>query len=397
MDLRDTREQADFREELRDWLGRSLPEGWDGPDRSLPDDSRERDRFLRAWQRGAYEAGYVAVTWPERYGGRGLDGSWQAIIDEELARARAPEFYDLVGLYISGPTIVQLGSEEQRLRYLPTILTGGEPWCQGFSEPNAGSDLAALQTRAVDAGDAWVVNGQKVWTTGAQIAKWCLLLARTERTGEKHDGITALIIDMESEGVEVRPLVQMTGDTEFNEMFFTDVRVPKGDVLGDVNGGWKVTIATLAHERANLGMAFQVLLDQQVGLLTELARRLADDGGRPVDHPRIRQKLARVHIAARVNRLTNYRAMTRMRKGEGPGLEGNLVKLYWSLQAQQVAQCATELLGLRANLSREDTRAVQDGAWEYLYLRARGRTIEAGTSEVLKNVLAERALGLPKG
>jgi alkylation response protein AidB-like acyl-CoA dehydrogenase len=295
---------------------------------------------------------------------------------------------------MAGPTIVAWGSDEQKSRYLAKLLSGEEVWCQGFSEPGSGSDLAGARTRAVLDGDEWVVNGQKVWSSWAHIADWCILVVRTDPDADKHRGLSYLLVDMHSPGVEVRPLKQITGDPEFNEIFFTDVRVPRESMLGQPGEGWNVAMTTLLHERGTLGFALTAALERQVRNLVRLARQRTADGNRPADDPVVRDRIAQQWIDLQALRFTNYRSLTTLAKTGVPGPEGSIAKLHWSETNQRLTKLALSLQGLAAQLDGES--AVWDGYWQYQQLRSRGNTIEAGTSEILRNIIAERVVGLPR-
>jgi alkylation response protein AidB-like acyl-CoA dehydrogenase len=387
MDFRDSPEEASFRAGLRAWLEANLPRGWrarpQGPGRTNEDVSRE-------WSRRLFEAGYAGLTWPKEYGGQGAPYTYQAIFLEEMARVEAPEHIGIIGLGMAGPTIIAHGSAEQKARYLPKILSGEEVWCQGFSEPEAGSDLASLRTRAERRGDVYVVNGQKVWSSFAHIADRCILLARTDPQAPKHEGLSYFLVDMHSPGIEVRPLVQITGDPEFNEIFFTDVEVPAADMLGAEGEGWRVAMTTLLHERGTLGFALTARLEVAVRKLIELV--LSD--GRALADASLRGRVAQEWIALQALRFTNYRALTNLMQTGVPGPEGSVAKLFWSESNQRLTALALEVLGTRAALDGED--APWNGYWQYQQLRSRGNTIEAGTSEILRNIIAERVLGLPR-
>ncbi len=370
-----------FRDEVRAWLKDNAPKADDSPDEA---GQKAWIDERRAWQKKLHEAGYVGIGWPREYGGRGATLMEQVIFDQELVLARAPRPVNVIGLGMGGPVIIAHGTEEQKKRYLPPLLSGDEIWCQGFSEPNAGSDLSALQTRAEDRGDHYVVDGQKVWTTLAHVAKWCMLLTRERKAENPRDGLTFLLVDMESTGVEVRPLVQITGDAEFNEMYFTGVEVPKSQVLGGPGEGWKVAITTLLHERGTLGMALATQAQITVDEVIEHARQLNRGADRLV-----RQRIAQHYIEARAIQLNSYRALTTTLKTGIPGPEGSFLKLAWSELNQRMTETAIDLEGPMG--------LVEDGdQWQYSFLRARANTIEAGTSEVLRNILAERILGLPR-
>jgi alkylation response protein AidB-like acyl-CoA dehydrogenase len=362
VDLRDSPDEAAFRERVRSWLADNLP--------AEPG---------RVWSRKMYDAGFAGLTWPTEYGGRGEPYSHQAIVLEEFAKAGAPNHMNVIALGMAGPTIMVHGTEEQKERYLPKMLSTEEIWCQGFSEPGAGSDLSAVRTRVEPHDDHFLVNGQKVWSSVAHLADFCILVGRSDPQSDRHAGLTYVIVDMHAPGVEVRPLRQITGEAEFNEIFFTDVRVPRDNLLGEVGGGWQVAMTTLLHERGTLGFALTGVLDSQVQRLIALAKdRAADD-------PIIRDRVAQEWIELQALKLTNYRSLTTLMKTGIPGPEGSGSKLHWSEQNQRLTKLAMEILG------GED-----DGYWGYQQLRSRGNTIEAGTSEILRNIIAERVLGLPR-
>ncbi|HEU4973880.1 MAG TPA: acyl-CoA dehydrogenase family protein [Baekduia sp.] len=376
MDLTFSESEAAFRDELRAWFENNQA----GP---MPEGDDAAYAWRRDWQRRLAEGGWAGVHWPREYGGRGATMTQSAIFFEELGRARAPLPANVLGLLLAGPTIMVWGDDAQKERYLPPILTADEIWCQGFSEPDAGSDLASLKTRAVRDGDEWVVTGQKVWTSGAQYSKWCMLVARTDQDVPKHKGLTYFIMDMDQPGVQVRPLVQITGEPEFNELFLEEARIPHENVLGGVGNGWKVALTTLMNERSGLAFFLQVRLRQLLDQLVEEAgqRGLLDD-------PVVADKLGELHLKAEILRLTAYRGLTAIEKYGTPGPEGSLTKWMWSETNQQLAQLAADLLGPEALTS--------GNRWAYELMRSRGNTIEGGTTEILKNIVAERVLGLPR-
>lgn len=389
MDLNLTPNEQQFRDEFRAWLKTNVPEEWKGG--TSAEDRDDYIEYLRDWQRKLYEGGWAGISWPKEYGGRGVTLMEQAIFQEELARANAPQLIGTIGLSLVGPTIIAMGTEAQKSRYLAPILSGEDIWCQGFSEPNAGSDLASLGTKAICDGDDFIVNGQKIWTSFAQLADLCLLLVRTDSQAPKHKGITCLLADMHSEGVSVHPLRQMSGDSGFNEVFFSNVRVPVTQVLGEINQGWTTAMAALMNERANLGTGIQVVFKRNLAAL--IARsRIVERNGRPAsEDPIVRQKLAQAYLELEILRLNTNRALTSLSKTGVPGSEGSIQKLYWSEWNQRTQQTAQEILGPYGQLSDFD-----NGMWQYGYLRTRGNTIEAGTSEIQRNIIAERVLGLPK-
>jgi alkylation response protein AidB-like acyl-CoA dehydrogenase len=376
MDLTFNDQETAFRDELRTWLAANDPG-------SPPSDEAADYQWRRDWQRKLADNGWAGVHWPVEYGGRGATMTQSAIFFEELGKARAPLPANVLGLLLGGPTLMIWGTDEQKERYLPPILTAEEIWCQGFSEPEAGSDLASLKTRAVKEGDDWVVTGQKVWTSGAQYSKWCMLVARTDSDVPKHKGLTYFLMDMEQDEVQVRPLRQITGEAEFNELFLEGARIPDANVIGGVGNGWKVALTTLMNERAGLAFFLQVRLRQ---MLDELIGEAAQRG--LLDDDVVADKLGELHVKAEVLRLTAYRGLTAIEKYGQPGPEGSLTKWMWSETNQQLTQLAADLLGPEALTA--GTR------WSYELLRARGNTIEGGTTEILKNIVAERVLGLPR-
>jgi alkylation response protein AidB-like acyl-CoA dehydrogenase len=395
MDLNYTEPELAFRDELRAWLHSNIPDDWKS--RSASGESMEENfAYLRAWQKKVHEGGWAGVSWPREYGGRGATLIEQVIFHEEMARAAAPPLANVLGLGLIGPTIIAHGTEEQKQRYLSRILSAEEIWCQGFSEPNAGSDLASLSTEARRDGDCFVVNGQKVWNSYGWAADWCELVTRTESSASKHRGLTVLLVDMHSPGVEVRPLRQMTGESEFNEIFFHDVRVPVDNALGAVNDGWNVALGTLMHERATLGAGLHVLYKRQFDRLVELAQTICRNGQPATHDPVLRQKLAQIYSEIEIMRVNQMRSISRVSQNGTPGPEGSLQKLFWSELNQRFQQVAQEVLGPFAQLEKGSEFAFDDGQWAYSYLRARGNTIEAGTSEVQRNIVGHFVLGLPR-
>jgi alkylation response protein AidB-like acyl-CoA dehydrogenase len=393
MDLNLTAEETRLRDELRAWLAANLPKDWS--------DWREKPLevsfpYLRAWQRKLQDGGWAAVSWPKEYGGRSASLMEQAIFWEEMARTDAPPMANSLGLGLIGPTIIAHGTEAQKKRFIPKILSAEEIWCQGFSEPNAGSDLAGLQMDARLDGDHYVVNGQKVWTSYGWIADWCELVVRTDPSVAKHKGLTVLLVDMKSPGVDVRPLRQMTGESEFNEVFLRDVRVPVANVLGRVNDGWNVAISTLMHERGAYGARLHLLFKRNMDRLIELAHTVQRNGAPAASDPLIRQKLAQCYAEVEIMRLNQMRAFSRITATGTPGPEGSILKIFWSELNQRVQQVAQELLGPYGQLLAADARAVDHGIWSYGYLRSRGNTIEAGTSEIQRNIIGHFVLGLPR-
>ena len=371
MDLSLSPVEREFRDAVRGWIEANHP----GRE---PDSDPEQFEFRKAWQRALNDRGWAGLNWPTEYGGAGATQVEQAIFYEELARAGAPSMANVLGLAMGGPTVIAHGTDEQKQRYLPPILSADEIWCQGFSEPESGSDLASLKTRAVRNGDEWVVTGQKVWTTYAHEAKWCMLVARTDTEAPKHRGLTYFLLDMEQDGVEVRPLVQITGESEFNELFLEEARVPHENIVGGEGNGWSVAITTLMHERAGLAFALQVRVQVALRELRDLIREAGLDGD-----PVIRQRYGQLVAEAQVLRLTAYRGLTR----DAPGPRG---------VARQVALGRGQPVPDRAGDGRRGCRS-RDGPWQYRFLRARANSIEGGTTEILRNIVAERVLGSAAG
>jgi alkylation response protein AidB-like acyl-CoA dehydrogenase len=347
----------------------------------------------REWQRTLFDGGYAGLAWPREYGGRGATLMEQVVFNEEVARVRAPDPLNRIGLYMVGPTIIAAGTEEHKQRYLRGILSADEIWCQGFSEPNAGSDLAAIQCRAVDRGNYYEVSGQKVWTTLARIADWCLLLTRTSKEASRRTAFTMLLVDMHTPGISVRPLRDMTGGSQFNEMFFDAVRVPKAQTLGEAGTGWSVAMTTLAHERGTLALSLAMELDMVLDEVVELAR----DRMPSLDANRraaLRQRIAELAIEARTLRLNGYRALRNMLRSEDPGPEGAMGRLHWSGINQRRQEVGLDLLGMEAAISDSESIAATRRIEQFL--AARGQSIAGGTSEILRSTVAERLLGLPR-
>jgi len=376
MDLTLTPEEEAFRDEVRSWLEENHP----GPE---PDGEEPKFLFRRAWQRKMHDAGWAGISWPKEYGGRGASLIEQAIFSEEMARSKAPSPANVLGLVMGGPVVIAHGSEDQKERFLEPILSAEEIWCQGFSEPESGSDLASLKTKAVRDNGSWRVSGQKVWTTYAHEAKWCMLLARTDTDAPKHKGLTYFICDMEQDGVEVRPLRQITGEAEFNEIFFDGAHVDQDNLIGGEGNGWMVAITTLMHERAGLGAASAISVRRDLDeLIEEINERgLGDD-------PVIRQRIAELKIGVEALRLGALRALTQQMKVGIPGPEGSISKWEWAMLNQKLTDLAADILGPEA--------LRPGGEWSYRLLRSRANSIEGGTTDVMKNIVAERVLGLPR-
>ncbi len=396
MNLHETPKQTAFRQEVRRWLEENLPEGWGTPAYRAPETVEEQVEFGKRWQRRLYDGGWAGLHWPREHGGRDL-GVWESVIwIEEYAGARGPNLIQLsVGPSLVGPTLIAHGAEWQKQRFLEPILRGDEIWCQGFSEPNAGSDLASLRTRGERIGDEIVVTGQKIWTSFAQHAQWCILVVRTDPDApKKHEGLTFVLIDMKSPGITIRPLVEITGHAWFNEVFFDQVRVPVENVVGQIGGGWNIVITTLSHERGS--SAAHARLGSDLERLLDLARRTRYRGRPASKDRRVRQKLAQHAIEVQILKGASYRNATALERNGKPGPEGSILKLAWSEIDQRVKQTAAEILGPYGLIPQGAEGAVDDGYWSYELLWSLAGTIYAGTSEIQRNIISERVLGLPR-
>jgi alkylation response protein AidB-like acyl-CoA dehydrogenase len=391
MDFDFSEKEEGFRKEVRAWLEANVPDELRGKAFAASRADVDEVRRLRAWQKTMCEAGYVGMDWPREFGGRGATIVEQIILFQEMARAESPQFVNRGGLSMLGPTLMKYGTPAQQQRHLQKILTADELWCQGFSEPNAGSDLANLQTRAVLDGDHFVVNGQKVWTSMAHVADWCFLLVRTDPSAPKHKGISFLLVDMRTPGITIRPLRQITGEAEFNEVFFDNVRVPREHLVHRLNEGWAVAITTLAYERNLLTFIRHIALRNALHRLVRLVRER-----RTGADPLVRQKVAGLWIGEQALQMNGYRSLTKILRGGEPGPEGSTSKLFWSQLDQDLALTASEVIGPYSQIAHGSDWAPDEGQWEFYELLARGSGIRAGTTEILKNILGERVLGLPK-
>jgi alkylation response protein AidB-like acyl-CoA dehydrogenase len=395
MDFNFTPAEEKFREKVRAFLATNLPRGWGGDDFEMPDELAGR-AFYVDWHRRLYANGLVGMSWPKEYGGQGATPVEQAILNEELARHRAPGPLGGIGLALAGPTIIVHGTETQKKRYLPKILSGDEKWCQLFSEPNAGSDLASLRARAELRGDEFVVNGQKTWTSGARTSQFGILLARTDQDAPKHKGISYFIVDMKSPGITIKPLRQITGESHFNEIFMDDLRVPRENLVGKLNDGWHVANTTLANERGTGALALLVRFGTQFQELVDVARSAQRNGRPAVADPVVRQRLAEYYIDLQRLKYNVYRGFSAVIKGGKPGPEGSIQKLLWSELSQKIQEFAVELQGPGAQLAFKEPHAMAGGYHQRLFLRSRADTIYAGTSEIQRNIVAQRVLGLPR-
>ena len=396
MDFNYAPEEVKFREELRHWLQDALPEGW-GETVFAPEDEDEHAMFRLDWERKLHSGGWSGINWPVEYGGRGATLVERAIFAEEMARIRAPEGLNIIGQNLAGPTILHHGTEAQKQRFLPRIIASDEVWCQGFSEPNAGSDLASVRTRAERKGDKFIVNGQKIWTSYAQYSQWCFALVRTDPDAPKHKGLSFLLIDMSSPGISIRPLRQISGESEFNETFFDDVEVPVENIVGEINGGWKIAMTTLAYERGpEDAMGRQIRFKQELDRLVRVAEQTRHGGAPLTEDPIVRQKLARAITEVEIMRLSAVRSFSKYLNGEDRGPDASVIKLYWSHAAQRMYESALDILGPLAPLSGPDALSAADGRFQLSYLQSKAFSIYSGSSEIQRNIIGERMLGLPR-
>jgi alkylation response protein AidB-like acyl-CoA dehydrogenase len=392
MDLHYSPEDRAFREKTRRWL-----------EANTPRDDLKTLAERKTWHRQLYEAGYVGMLWPREYGGWGASAMQQAIVQDEMARIQAPPAINGLGIGFIGPTIIVHGTEAQKQRYLKKMLTAEEIWCQLYSEPNAGSDLAGLKTRAEDAGDHFVVNGQKIWTSSGPIADWGILLARTDPKVPKHKGISCFLLDMRQAGVEVRPLKQITGHSLFSEVFMTNARAEKSDLIGKLSEGWAIAQTTLGYERGgnSLGRVtrYAIAFDQLVKATRQLKRN-----GRPlIEDAAVRGKMGRLYAELEVQRYAGLRVLSALNKGESPGAASSITKLSYTEFEKRYYETALEILGpwgqvmtAREEFEEIDTASGEAGTWATAFLWARAGTIYSGSSEIQKNIIGERVLGLPK-
>jgi alkylation response protein AidB-like acyl-CoA dehydrogenase len=390
MDLQLSEQHQRFRDELRAWLAANLERPWRD---HLRESGATEDRLVevrRAWQRKLHAAGYLGLDWPREWGGRGLTAVEKTIFEEESARADAPPIVNFLGIGLLGPALIHHGTEEQRRRYLPPMLSGDEVWCQGFSEPGAGSDLASLKTAARLDGDEFVVNGQKVWTTFGPWADWIFVLARTD-SKDRYGGISFLLVKLDTPGVTVRPLRQITGESEFGEVFFEEARVPRANIVGKIGEGWKIAMTVLAYERGAMALAYSARYGRDLAALATACREIGRTG------QAVRDKLGRLVVENEVLRANGLRMLAEIAGGKIPGPEASLEKLYWSEFDQRFRETALDLLGPGGQLLRGSDLSRPEVDWGREFLWSRAETIFSGSSEVQRNILAKRALALPEG
>ena len=389
MDARFSEEDEAFRREIAGWLEQNLSGEFENVrGRGGPGDEHALFEERHAWERKLGEAGWIGIGWPKSVGGRDLDLSQQVVFHEEYARAGGPGRVGHIGEGLLAPTLIHYGSDEQKQRFLPAIRSGDEIWCQGYSEPNAGSDLANVQTRAELIGDEWVISGQKVWTSGASHSDWCFVLCRTHPDAPKHKGLSYLLVPMRQAGVEVRPIVQLTGDAEFSETFFNEARAPAENLVGEPGDGWKVAMGTLAFERGASTLGQQMLFQNDLDRVIAVAKA----NGKAAD-PVIRQRIAQAWMGLRIQR---YNALRTLSLSEGAELsrEAMITKIYWATWHRDLGKLAMDVLGPQAEIT--EGAPYQLGALQRMFLFTRSDTIYGGSNEIQRNIIAERALGLPR-
>jgi alkylation response protein AidB-like acyl-CoA dehydrogenase len=401
MDVRYPPEAEAYREKVQAFLAEHLPANWTGIGALAREDAAQ---FTTDWRKTLHENGLLGLSWPKEYGGAGLTPLETVVLAEEFMKAGVPLGgpNDVFGIQMVGNTIIDWGTEEQKRHFLPRILSGEDLWCQGYSEPNAGSDLGNLGCKAELDGDEWVINGQKIWTSAGHLANWIFVLARTDATAAKHRGITFLLCPMDQPGVEVRPIKMINGDSEFNEVFFTDARTPAENVIGQVNGGWAVAMTLLGYERGEAAATMPIMFRTELDRLLELAKLNGKS-----DDPVIRQRLAWCYSKVEIMRYLGMRTLTQFLAGKAPGPEGSIFKIYWSEYHRNVTELSLDILGAEALIpsgrppanafQADDPGAPNDSAsWVGTFLIARAGTIYAGTSQIQRNILGEMVLGLPK-
>lgn len=389
------------RQRVRSFLAEQLPADWAG---SGALEGPAYDAFVTRWRAILFEHGWLAVTWPVKYGGGGLSEMDEVVVAEEFARAGVPTGgpNDDFGIGMLGNTLLRLGTDEQRDHFLPRILSGEDIWCQGYSEPNAGSDLGSVGARAILDGDEWVINGQKIWTSAGQLANWIFVLCRTDPDAQKHRGITFILCPMDQPGVEVRPIEMISGDSEFNEVFFSDARAPGHHIIGQPNDGWRVAMALLGFERGKAAAVAPIAFRAELDRLIDYARQLGK-----LDDPLIRDRLMACYAKVEIMRFSGYRALTNFEQGIPPGPDSALTKIFWSEYHREITELAMDVMGTpglvptgrrpSSAFTTDDPGAANSTAsWQNVFLNARAGTIYAGTSEIQRNIAGEMILGLPK-
>lgn len=393
MDISFTKEQEAFRQKVKNWLINVIP--------LVERNDHSSDRFenmvinKRIWEEKVYEGGFAGLTWPKEYGGQGKEDVMQIIFSEECGKVNAPSSLNVIGNNILGPTLLEIGTEEQKNRFIPKILSSEEIWCQGFSEPNAGSDLASLSTKAELLGDKWIINGQKIWASWAQYSEYCILLARTDNEAPKHKGITFFLVPMNLKGISVKPLVQMNNEEEFSEIFFDDVELDQDAVLGEINDGWNVAMRALSFERGTNPLGKQARFHHELMELVNLTKKIEDSSGSSlINNPYFQQKISKAFTELEIMKYMGYQIIDKLIKNQKISYEASVQKLYWSEYHKSFGDLAMEIQRDLSIFWEED--GMMDGKFQNIFLHSRAETIYAGTSEIQKNIIAERILGMPR-
>lgn len=397
MDFSYTPEQNAFREEVRTWMKANVPGDYGSKAWPIPKSHKEQLRVSKEWAAKLFEGGWSGITWPKQYGGRGATPIEHFIFLEEMTNYRVPGTIDVIGIGMGGPTVMTWGTTAQKDKHLKNILSGAETWCQGFSEPNAGSDVAGLKTTASDQGDHFLINGQKIWTSVAQLSDYCMLVTRTDPTSQKHKGLTYFIVDMKSKGLSLKPIKQITGDSEFNELYFDNVKVPRENILGQEGNGWAVAITTLMHERVNIAALLYTRIKQTLNDVVALTQKLKKNGRPLSEDPIVRKKLVYFYNNVETQRLNNLRMRAHLKGSDDPGPIGSIFKLIWAKANQDLLELPVDILGPYAEqLPGGAGYSDQVENWMKQFLRARANSIEGGTSEILRGIIADRVLNLPR-
>lgn len=393
MDISFTKDQELFRKEAREWLMENIPKEWRDNHLNLSLD--EKEAINGEWDRIVYKGGYSGISWPKEYGGQGLSLVEEIIFEEECGKLNVPKGHSFLGKSLIGPTLLKFGTEEQKKRFLPPLVSAEEVWCQGFSEPNAGSDLAGLSTSATLEGDHWIINGQKVWTSVAQFAHWCFVLARTDSSKPKHKGITYFLVPMDSEGIEVRPITKISGDKDFNEVFFNNVKVPKDSYVGEINDGWNVAMGTLSFERGVMPLGRQSRFENEFKQLVALSEKLTNENGvRLIDDSYFNQKIAQLYTEVKVMRYSGLKLISEFLNTGKVGFEASTMKLYWTEMHTRLGQLAIEMLNTQPGGMSDYTDDFK--RFQNIYTTSKGETVYAGTNQIQKNIISERILGMPR-
>jgi alkylation response protein AidB-like acyl-CoA dehydrogenase len=393
LDISFTKEQEEYRQQARKWLQENIPKNWTHNQFRLSEE--EQERIMSEWDRTVYHGGYSGISWPKEYGGQGLSLVEEIIFEEESGKLNAPKGHSFIGKVLLGPTLLKYGTEEQKQRFLPPLIKAEEIWCQGFSEPNAGSDLGGLSMKATLDGDYWVLNGQKIWTSVAQYAHWCFALARTDSDKPKHKGITYFLIPMNIEGITVKPIKKISGEKDFNEVFFSNVKILKNHFVGELNDGWNVAMGTLSFERGVMPLGRQSRFENEFKHLCELSEKLTNERGIALkDDEYFSQKLAQLYMELKIMRYHGLKIISKFLNTNKLGPEVSMMKVFWTEMHTSLGQLALEMLNTQTYGISEHTDELK--RFQNIYLTAKGENIYAGTNQIQRNIVAEKVLGMPR-